>query len=289
MKLLKKYLLALFFQHRTVFVWPLNQLILRKNVRVSIAAVNLIFFLKRSKFRVTFENESGLYCVADGYSKHYFGDLIRGLGLYLNGLENRAKRLFDSYLLGGIDFSHDDLVIDCGANYADLWLSFKDLINESNYITFEPGLREHLSISKNAQNGIHIMKGLSNKEEVVTYYVNERNADSSIVEPLHYTHTLEVETTTLDNYVNENKIEKIKLFKLEAEGFEPEILDGALNVLDRIEYIALDGGYERGKSQAETFSGLCNKLHDHGFIMIGINFIWARALFINQKSAHNFR
>ena len=46
-----------------------------------------------------------LYCVADGYSKHYFGDLIRGLGLYLNGLEDRAD----------LDFSHDDLVIDCGA------------------------------------------------------------------------------------------------------------------------------------------------------------------------------
>ena len=92
MKLLKKYLLALYFQHRTVFVWPLNQLILRKNVRVSIAAVNLIFFLKRSKLRVTFENER-VFIVADGYSKHYFGDLIRGLGLYLKTLEDRAKRL----------------------------------------------------------------------------------------------------------------------------------------------------------------------------------------------------
>ena len=73
------------------------------------------------------------------------------------------------------------------------------------------------------------------------------------------------------------------MFKLEAEGFEPEILDGALNILDKIEYIALDGGYERGKSQTETFSELCNKLHDHGFKIVSINFICARALFINQK------
>ena len=90
-------------------------------------------------------------------------------------------------------------------------ISLKDLINESNYITFEPGLREHLSISKNAPNGIHIMKGLSNKDEVVTYYVNERNADSSII------HT--------NRYVNENKIEKICLSTHTLE----EILDGALN------------------------------------------------------------
>ena len=205
------------------------------------------------------------------------------MGLYGNGLRNRANKLFNSYLLDHIDFAHDDLVIDCGANYADLWLSLNGLIDDGKYVTFEPGIREHLSINYNAPNGIHLKKGLSKNDEVVTYYANERDADSSIIEPLNYSHKIEIETITLDNYVKENKIDKIKLFKLDAEGFEPEIIDGALNSFNKIEYIALDGGYERGKSQTETFSEICNKLHHHGFKIVSINFVWARALFVNQK------
>ena len=77
MKPLKKYLLALFVLHKTVFIWPINQFILSKTVRISITAANLKFLLKRSSLRVFFENESGLYCIVDGDTKHYFGDLQR--------------------------------------------------------------------------------------------------------------------------------------------------------------------------------------------------------------------
>ena len=280
---IKHYFSALFSLHKTVLIWPLNQLIRSKSVRVSTAAANLIFLLKKSNLRVSFESEIGLYCINDGHEKHFFGDLRRGLVLYGDGLKQRANNIFNSYLLDNVHFSNDDIIIDCGANYADLWLNLKGLINEQNYVTFEPGLMEHLAITKNAPNGVHVMKGLSNKNKVVTYYVNETDADSSVVEPLSYTHKIEIETTTLDDYVKENRLDKIKLFKLEAEGFEPEILEGAEDILDKIEYIALDGGCERGKSQTETFSELCNKLHDHGFKIVSINFKWARALFINQR------
>lgn len=283
MKYLKKYLTDLVILHRSILVWPLNQLIRSNNVRVSVAAANIKFFLKRTNLSVSFDDESNLFCIKDGDIQHFFGDLTRGLGLYGNGLKDRATKLFDSYLLGAINFSNNDVVIDWGANYADLWLSLKVLVNEKNYITFEPGLKEHLSIKKNSPNGVHIMEGLSNKEESVRFYVNEKYADSSIIEPLHFTHTEEIKTTTLHKYVKENKIENIKLFKLEAEGFEPEILEGASNVLDKIEYIALDGGCERGKGQTETFSILCNTLYKHGFKMVSINFVWSRALFVNQR------
>ena len=283
MKPLTKYFGALFLLHKSVFIWPLNQFILSKSIKVSVAAANFKFFLERSNLRVAFDHESNLFCIKDGGAKHFFGDLKRGLDLYGSGLNNRASKLFDSYLLGAVKFSDNDVVLDCGANYADLWLSLSKVVKEGNYITFEPGLREHLSIKKNAPNGVHLMKGLSNKDAVVTYYVNERNADSSIIEPVNFTHTEEIKTTTLQKYFKENRIEKIKLFKLEAEGFEPEILEGASSVLDAIEYIALDGGYERGKDQTETFSTLCNTLHDHGFKMVSINFTWARALFVNRR------
>ena len=66
-----------------------------------------------------------------------------------------------------------------------------------------------------------------------------------------FTEIIEIETTTLKEFVIKNKINHIKFFKLEAEGFEPEILNGSKDVLNRIEYIGVDGSPERGP-KAET-------------------------------------
>jgi len=61
-----------------------------------------------------------------------------------------------------------------------------------------------------------------------------------------------VKTTTLFNYIFQNKIEKVKVFKVQGECFEPEILRVANNVLQKIEYIGVDGSPERGKNNETT-------------------------------------
>ena len=84
---------------------------------------------------------------------------------------------------------------------------------------------------------------------------------------------------------NTNKLEinKVKILKLEAEGFEPEILRGAGDRLKDIEYIAIDGGYERGISEEETFTTLTNFLIKKNFQILDIYFPWYRGLFKNSN------
>ena len=282
MSAIKNYFKTLIALHKAVVIWPLNKTLHSKIPRIAVFAANTIFFLKKKSLHINFNEENKLFFIKDGAQTHWFGDLVRGYNLYVNGLQNRSKKLFNSYLLNEINFENEDVVIDCGANYADLWLGLKSKIKGENYITFEPGIREHASIIRNAPNGIHNSLGLSNKEGLSKYFVNEKAADSSVIEPSNYSHVVEIDTTTLNKYVSENALENIKLFKLEAEGFEPEILEGALEVLNKIQYIAVDGGYERGKEQTETFSALCNTLHDHNFEIVSINFEWARALFYRK-------
>ena len=215
---------------------------------------------------------------------HFFGDLIRGIGLYSNGLIDRAQSLFNSYLLSNISFNKNSIVIDCGANYADLWLSLRERINKHCYITFEPGFVEFQAIKKNAPDGKHSNIGLSNKEGKSKFYVNQKDGDSSLIEPSSFTKIVEVKTTTLNKYFKEHKIKKIKLLKLEAEGFEPEILQGANRVLKKIEYVAVDGSHERGKKNEETFSNVCNILFSSNFKIVSINFYRQRALFVQKQN-----
>lgn len=242
---------------------------------------NLKSVLLGRPVRFRHDETTGLFYAHDGAEKHAFGHFRRGRWLYKQGLAQRADALWRSYTLQNITFSRDDLVIDCGANYADLWLTLKHHIAPENYITFEPGQREHLSIVQNAPKAKANNLGLGAQNETITLYVNEKDADSSFIEPTSYNGTLEIETVTLDHYLTTNKTERVKLLKLEAEGFEPEILSGATQVLDRVEYVAIDGGYERGVSQDQTFTHQANLLAAHSFEMVDINLKWGRALFRN--------
>ena len=48
------------------------------------------------------------------------------------------------------------------------------------------------------------------------------------------------------------KIKQIKLLKIDAEGYEPEVLSGSIATLSQTEYVAVDFGPERGLEQKDT-------------------------------------
>lgn len=245
---------------------------------------NFKFFIKKRAIRFSKDKYSDLYIANENNDTHYFPVLERGYTLYSKGLKSRGENLAKSYFINEIDFKLDDIVIDCGANNADLYLFLKNKIHSENYITFEPGKKEYQAINRNAPNSENFQKGLSNQSGTSVFYMDSDNADSSIIEPENFKSKISIETITLEEFLQEKKVEKIKLFKLEAEGFEPEILQGANKTIHRFEYIAIDGGNERGKEKKETLSYACNYLINANFELLSINFSWGRALFKNKNS-----
>ena len=61
---------------------------------------------------------------------------------------------------------------------------------------------------------------------------------------------------------------QIKLFKIDAEGFEPEVIEGSLNTLPKINYIAVDYGYERGKNENSTIVQVNEILYSQNFELV---------------------
>jgi len=246
---------------------------------MAMGPISIALFLKNlgvkicgGSYNFGYDKKQNLYFIADKNLKHYFAHRIRGFSLYSKGLNSRSKNLYESYLLNLVSFQPNDVVVDCGANYADLWLSLKGKIKPYNYITFEPGVDEYRSIVANASEAINNNIGLGNYDGKSKFYVNNGEADSCIIEPVRYSQVIEIDIITLDSYIDRNSIDTIKLLKLEAEGFEPEILEGSLKNLHKIEWIALDGGWERGINREETFSTLTNILLKNGFEIKGIIF-----------------
>ena len=126
-----------------------------------------------------------------------------------------------------------------------------------------------------------INKALGKDKSVLDFFIASSQGDSSLIEPREYQEIIKVEVITLQELMNNLEIKKVKILKLEAEGFEPEILSGIGNRIEDIEYIAIDGGYERGKKEEQTFTTITNFLINNGFEISDIYFSWYRALFRN--------
>ena len=186
--------------------------------------------------------------------------------------------MLSTYLIKNLEFKDDDIVIDIGANNGDFYLCFDKKIK---YYAYEPSPVVFSNLEYNIKNQNLYNLGVSNSEgNEIDFYLSDEFGDSSILPINNYTKKITIETTTLDKEINKIQ-EKIKLIKVEAEGFEPEILQGLKKYLNYVEYITIDCGFERGIKQESTIAECSNYLIKNNFKMI--NFVAPRivALFKN--------
>ena len=90
---------------------------------------------------------------------------------------------------------------------------------------------------------------------------------------------------TLDKIIDKIK-NPVKLIKIEAEGAEPEILQGLKNI-SLVEYITIDCGFERGVEEQSTISDCSNYLIQNGFEFIDFGYPRIVALFRNKNINFN--
>ena len=148
------------------------------------------------------------------------------------------------------------------------------------HIGIEPSPLEFSCLEKNVYPSKPINMGLWKDENHLDFYVSSHYADSSFIKPSSkFTEIIRIPTNRLDAIFSGN----IKLLKLEAEGAEPEVIDGCQNLLPYIQYISADLGFERGIAQDSTFPAVANFLYENNFEMLRIGEARVGALFKNKK------
>ena len=251
------------------------------NSWVLLANVYARLFLKGHRFHLH-EAES-LYELSDGVSTRFFPSRSRGLHIYKLGIQHRAEFLYNSYCLGNIDFDGSDVVIDCGANYGDLWLGLENKLLAKNYIAIEPNPDDFRALERNVPKGANLLQAaLAEEDGSVSFFLSGESGDSSVIRPDSFTGVITVNAISLNRLVQDLNLTRVKLLKIEAEGFEPEILRGGIESLDICEWVAVDGGPERGIERQQTLSDVSNILYSRGFIMADFWPDWSRALFRNS-------
>ena len=247
---------------------------------ISILSENLYAIMRGKKVRFSYDKNQRLFKATENNQSCFFSSIVRGFSLYRNGIKTREDFIFSSYCLQNITFERSDVVIDCGANSGDLFLKLKKYISPANYIGVEPNPSDFKVLSLNVPKEVKLInKALGNINSKLAFYVSTSKGDSSLIEPIEHDDIIEVDVVRLDSLLSDLQKSKIKLLKLEAEGFEPEILEGLGSSLKCCEYISVDGGYERGKEAEQTLSTVTNYLLLNGFEMVDIYFPWYRALY----------
>lgn len=190
--------------------------------------------------------------------------------VYAKGVESRLDRLAQIYGLASCPLVPGDMVIDCGANVGE----FSAIVTRRHgcrVIAVEPEASEARCIQHNAPGVIEVVNAALWKEPgELKFYSKNRSADSSLFETRDYDHVTTVKAVTLDDLLARHGVQRLKLLKLEAEGAEPEILLGARESLQRIEYITADLGPERGLSEESTAPPVCNLLFEAGFEIVSL-------------------
>ncbi|MBT8092100.1 MAG: FkbM family methyltransferase [Gammaproteobacteria bacterium] len=181
---------------------------------------------------------------------------LRRFVRYRGGITWRINKLAKRY--GCPDFyepQSGDTIVDIGSNVGEF--SLYAVSRGARAYAFEPDptVYECLSYNLGRLPNAHSLKlALWNEQTTLRFSSAPDKADSSFFNPdSHVRDVLELETSRLDDVAEIRDLETIDFIKIDGEGAEPEILEGAANTLRRTRRIAIDVGPERdGKSTRDA-------------------------------------
>jgi FkbM family methyltransferase len=166
--------------------------------------------------------------------KKYIDNLIIENGVFEDWGTKAVKKLINK----------NDTVLDVGANIGYYSVIFSKLVGQTGKVySFEP-LAEYNKILKqnlevnNIQNCEVINYGLSNLEQELSIYVNDSSATIHAVND-DFERIEKIRLITLDKFVYDNNIKKIDFIKIDVDGHEPAVLEGACKVIKNLKPIVL--------------------------------------------------
>tara|TARA_B100000686_G_scaffold62278_1_gene66958 strand:- start:593 stop:1471 length:879 start_codon:yes stop_codon:yes gene_type:complete len=192
------------------------------------------------------------------------------------------ESVLSSYSLHLVDFKDNDLVLDCGANIGEINLALKKKKIFVDYFAFEPdSLTYECCLLNNKESKENIKNiGLGDESGQKEFFIDTYGGNSSVVF-FGEEKKININIEKLDN-LKINK--KIKLLKIDAEGYEPEVLKGAKETLKNVEYLAVDFGPERGEDQEDTIIEVNNFLTKNNFSLIKFEINRITGLYKNKQS-----
>ena len=173
----------------------------------------------------------------------------------------------------------NDIVMEAGVYKGEDTASLAKF--SSHVIGFEPSPRNYKKAKKNLESfsNVELLNaGLWNSKDELEVSLGQEDYDDGFLEPDENSGEIgqSVPVDTVENYVKELDIDTVDFLKIEAEGAEPEIIDGLGDI--RPQNIAVNIDAERS---SEPVGGeVMKRLQPLGYELVGIK--WGHILFFTK-------
>jgi len=197
------------------------------------------------------------------------------LGLLYYGVINPYEtKILEKILKKG------DVVFDIGA-YVDGWytiLPARIIGNSGHIYSFEPHpvffkrLKDNVTMN-NLKNVTLVEKGMYDKSQKVSFFASA--GCSSVIQEHAESYNgraekMTIQTTTIDTFIEKNKLKKVDLIKIDVEGIEMKVLKGGEKMFKKmypdILLEIVDKQLKLGGSNKETVLSFLKKLGYTGYV-----------------------
>jgi FkbM family methyltransferase len=166
---------------------------------------------------------------------------------FLKGFKYAGLRQWNRYkLFLLLNNQIPDIFIDIGANIGELSY-FAHTLGIKQIIAVEPDpfINNILKFNLRDTNISFDTRVIGNSDKIVNFYLSPDTADSSMIKPAKNANTIEVQSVRLKTFLSTLDSSLTILVKMDAEGFEPEILKSGEGALNKIKFFAVDVSPER--------------------------------------------
>jgi len=175
-------------------------------------------------------------------------------------------------------------IIDVGANVGQSAVEFRKIFPDAKIYSFEPLHDCFVQMNANLRNVPNFKSfnlALGEEKKKLNMHRSKYSLSSSLrkmgklhkeVFPKSAGETLEtVDVDTLDNIAQELELEDNILLKIDVQGYEDKVFEGARNILGRIKVIIVETSFCELYEGQPLFSDIYELLHKQGFVYSGIS------------------
>lgn len=166
---------------------------------------------------------------------------ISDLGTIISSLSDEYYHL-KKILLGPLN-----MIVDVGANIGQFSTAIKYWYPQANVVAIEAEPNTYARLMENVKNSSvrTINKVISDKRGSVDFFLGKLSVTQGMVKMFENQASITLDADTLDSVIGGEPIQKIDLLKIDVEGAELKIIQGAKHTLKVSSYLLVEISFDR--------------------------------------------